>query len=54
MPKKERLGPKDDVEASSVRRRVTGRGIAPSIWQKRRRLEPQSQVYLIYALLMFT
>jgi hypothetical protein len=33
--------------------RVTGRGIAQSTLQKRRRLEPQAQVYLIYILLMF-
>jgi hypothetical protein len=30
----------------SVKRRVTRRGIAPSTWQKRRRQEPQAQVYI--------
>jgi hypothetical protein len=54
MPRRRGPDLRPMLSASSVRRMVTRRGIAQITWQKRRRLEPQAQVYPIYILLMFT
>jgi hypothetical protein len=53
-PKKDRPGPKADAECFFCKEKGHLKRNSQSTWQKRRRMEPQAQVYLIYILLMFT
>jgi hypothetical protein len=54
MPKKGRPGPKANAGCFFYKDKGHWKRNCQSTWQKRRRLEPQAQVYPIYILLMFT